>query len=99
VQHWWHPPSGRGVRTHFSDDRIWLPYVLAHYLKVTGDVNILDALVPFLDGTLLAADQDDVYFEPSQSPEHASLFEHCARALDLSLATGVHGLPLMGSGD
>jgi cyclic beta-1,2-glucan synthetase len=99
VQHWWHPPSGRGVRTHFSDDRIWLPYVVAHYLKVSGDVNVLNEPMPFLDGLLLSADQDDVYFEPSPSPEHASLFEHCARALDLSLATGVHGLPLMGSGD
>ncbi len=99
VQHWWHPPTGRGVRTHFSDDRIWLPYVVSHYIKVSGDTDILHEPIPFLEGPLLEADQDDAYFEPARSLRQASLFEHCALALDLSLATGAHGLPLMGSGD
>jgi len=99
VQHWWHPPTGRGVRTHFSDDRIWLPYVAAHYMKVSGDTAVLDEALPFLEGELLKPEQEDAYFQPALSTQQASLFEHCARALDISLATGVHGLPLMGSGD
>jgi len=99
VQHWWHPPTGRGVRTHFSDDRVWLPYVVAHYLKVSGDVNVLDEALPFLEGEVLKPEQEDAYFHPTQSTQQASLFEHCVRALDVSLATGAHGLPLIGSGD
>lgn len=99
VQHWWHPPAGNGVRTHFSDDRIWLPYAVAHYIKVSGDRAVLDEMLPFIDGKALEPEQEDAYFQPSPSPQTASLFEHCARSLDISLATGVHGLPLIGSGD
>ncbi|WP_370870067.1 GH36-type glycosyl hydrolase domain-containing protein [Methylobacter sp.] len=99
VQHWWHPPSGRGVRTRFSDDRIWLAYAVSHYIKVSGDTHVLDEEVPFLNGSALEPGQDDAYYQPSRSMQQASLFEHCARALDLSLETGAHGLPLIGSGD
>jgi cyclic beta-1,2-glucan synthetase len=99
VQHWWHPPSGRGVRTRISDDLVWLPYVVAHYLDVTEDYGVLEEIVPFLDAAPLAAGQDESYMEPRVSGTRASLLEHCARALDRSLAVGPHGLPLMGTGD
>jgi cyclic beta-1,2-glucan synthetase len=99
VQHWWHPPSGRGVRTQISDDRVWLPYAIAHYVEATGDAGVLEEVVPFLEGAPLAPGQHEAYFQPRLAAERGTLFEHGARALDRSLAVGGHGLPLIGTGD
>jgi cyclic beta-1,2-glucan synthetase len=99
VQHWWLAESGKGVRTRVSDDRGWLAYVVAHYVDVTGDAAVLDEMVPFLEGKPLAPDEHDAFFAPTVSATSASLFEHCALALEDSLQTGAHGLPLMGTGD
>ena len=99
VQHWWLPHSGQGVRTRISDDRAWLAYAVGHYIEASGDIEVLDEMVPFLEGAKLAAREHDSFFQPTISDEVASLFEHCARALDQSLAVGGHGLPLMGTGD
>ncbi len=99
VQHWWLPPSGQGVRTRISDDRIWLSYAAAHYIETTGDIAVLDEVVPFLEGQQLGPGEHDAYFQPMLAEESATLFEHCARGLDQSLAVGTHGLPLIGTGD
>nr|WP_320026350.1 glucoamylase family protein [uncultured Acetobacterium sp.] len=99
VQHWWHEPQGKGTRTHFSDDRLWLPYVTAEYIRITGDIGILNETIGFLDEPLLTEYEDERYGSPRLSTARSSLYDHCLRALDISLKFGAHGLPLMGSGD
>jgi cyclic beta-1,2-glucan synthetase len=99
VQHWWLPASGQGVRTRISDDAVWLPYATFNYVQVTGDLGVLDESVPFLEGPALRSGEHDSFFVPALSSEKATLFEHCARALDRSLSVGTHGLPLFGAGD
>jgi len=99
VQHWWHPQSGAGVRTRISDDLLWLPYATAQYVRVTGDVGILDEMVPFLDGQKLAEGELEAYFVPAVSLEAHPLLDHCRRAITKGLTSGPHGLPLIGTGD
>ncbi|KQP20079.1 glycosyl transferase [Pseudorhodoferax sp. Leaf267] len=100
VQHWWLPHSGQGVRTRISDDRVWLAYAAAHYIRVSGDAAVLDEPLDFLDGPALQPGEHDAFFQPQPAGQPASLFEHCARGLDQCLAlTGTLGLPLIGTGD
>ena len=99
VQHWWLPHSGQGVRTRISDDRAWLACAVAQYVGATGDAAVLDEVIPYLEGQLLQAGEHDAFFQPTVSDDVGTLFEHCARGLDASLSVGVHGLPLMGTGD
>lgn len=99
VQHWWHPPGGRGVRTHCSDDYLWLPFATCRYVLNTRDTGVLDEPVPFLEGRKLLPEEDSYYDLPGQAGVSGTLYEHCARAIRWGLRSGKHGLPLMGTGD
>jgi cyclic beta-1,2-glucan synthetase len=99
VQHWWLPHTEQGVRTRFSDDRVWLASTTARYVRISGDEKLLDEQIPFLTGPQLRDDEAEAFFRPEVSVETASVYEHCARALDASLAVGAHGAPLFGGGD
>lgn len=99
VLHWWQPFSGRGVRTRISDDRHWLPYVVAEYIEATGDTDLLDVVVPFIDGPPVEPGREDNYLQPIVSETSATIYGHCIAALETGRPTGAHGLPLMGGGD
>jgi cyclic beta-1,2-glucan synthetase len=99
VQHWWHPSAGRGVRTHCSDDYLWLPWAASRYVLATGDAAVLDESVHFLDGRPVNPEDDSYYDLPARSGESASLYQHCVRAIERGARVGEHGLPLIGSGD
>jgi cyclic beta-1,2-glucan synthetase len=99
VQHWWHEPSGKGVRTRISDDYLWLPYVTSEYVRVTQDTSILQEMIPFVCSNPLSNDEEERYEQPTISEFKLTLFEHCERAINHAQRFGVHGLPLMGTGD
>jgi cellobiose phosphorylase len=99
VQHWWHPPTSRGVRTHCSDDYLWLPYATCRYVACVADTGVLDESIPFLEGRPLRPEEDSYYDLPNRSETSATLYQHCVRAIEHALKLGPHGLPLMGGGD
>ncbi|WP_138429835.1 GH36-type glycosyl hydrolase domain-containing protein [Fodinibius saliphilus] len=102
VQHWWHPPTGRGIRSRITDDRLWLPYVVDYYIKATGDTGLLEENIPYLKARELEDDEHEAYLHPEvmSGPDgEESLYHHCIRAIDVTLQMGEHGLPLIGGGD
>lgn len=99
VLHWWHPPQSIGIRTRFADDLLWLPYITVFYVGATGDRAVLAEPARFLRARALLPGEDEVFLVPEEAGESADLYEHCCRAIDRSLVTGGHGLPLFGTGD
>ena len=99
VQHWWHEPSGRGVRTRFSDDLVWLPFTADHYVRVTGDAGVWDEVVPFVEMRPLEPHEHEVYDRPTKSTHADTLYAHCLAALHRACTEGAHDLPLIGTGD
>jgi cyclic beta-1,2-glucan synthetase len=99
VLHWWHPPTGRGIRSKITDDRLWLPYVLDFYIRSTGDRAILEENVTYITSRPLESTEHEAYLHPGTLDQSDTLYEHCCKAIDISLKFGVHGLPLIGGGD
>lgn len=99
VQHWWHPPAGHGVRTHFSDDYLWLPYATCRYISCLHDISVLEEKISFLEARPVKPEEESYYDLPNRSEESATLYQHCKRAIMYGLKFGEHGLPLMGCGD
>ncbi len=99
VLHWWHPPTGRGIRSTITDDRLWLPYTLEFYLNTTGDHSILHEKTHYISARTLEPFEKEAYLQPSVIAEKGSIYEHCCKAIDLSLKFGTHGFPLIGGGD
>ena len=99
VMHWWHPPTSKGIRTRFSDDLLWLPYITSIYIARTGDTAILDVRAPFVTGEAVPDGEEELFLTPTDSGTAGTVYEHCCRSIDRSLTAGVHGIPLMGSGD
>jgi len=99
VLHWWHPPTGRGIRSKITDDRLWLPFVTELYIRTTADFDILSEEVPYITSRALEDHEHEVYLTPQVTDKKGSLYEHCCKAIDISLQFGQHGLPLIGAGD